>query len=244
MTSLLDASPTPRWPRRSVLTAGLAAVLAAAFREPALAATESRTVSSFDEVVLAVAADLTIEQGPSESLTLDAEPAVLQKITTGVQGRQLLIGVGSGRIETRQPIRIRLVVRSLRSLESRAVGAIRIGPLRSDDLVLLLAGGGSIHVDRLDGARSLEVRITGAGGVDVAGGKVQAQRLDIRGAGSYSAPGLASERADVAIEGNGEVQVAASSALAVRIGGIGRVRYQGDPVVTRTISGLGTIEKD
>jgi len=194
--------------------------------------------------VFAIAGDLAIEQGDRETLTLEAEPEVLQKITTGVQGRQLLIGVAPGRIETRQPIRIRLGVRSLRSLESRGVGAVSIGPLRSQDLALVLAGGGSIHVERLDDARSLDVRITGSGDVDVRGGKVTAQRLDIRGTGRYAANGLASERADLAIEGNGEVQVAASSSLAVRIGGIGHVRYQGDPAVTRSISGIGTIEKD
>lgn len=243
MASSVHAPATPRWRRRVVLTAGLSAVLATAFRQPALAATESRSVANVDEVVFAIAGDLAIEQGDRETLTVEAEPQVLPKITTEVHGRQLLIGVTPGRVETRQPIRVRLGVRSLRSLESRAVGAIRIGPLRSQDLALVLAGGGSIHLERLDDARSLDVRITGAGGVDVRGGKVQAQRLDIRGSGSYSASGLASERADVAIEGNGEVQLAASTALAVRIAGVGHVRYQGDPAVTRAISGIGTIEK-
>lgn len=244
MTSFPRALCTPRWRRRVVLAAGLSAVLVTAIRQPARAATESRSVAGFDEVVFAVAGDLTIEQGTSETLTLEAEPAVLPKITTDVQGRRLVIGAGPGRIETQQPIRIRLGVRSLRALESRAVGAVTIGPLKSEDLALVLAGGGSIHLDRLDEARSLDVRITGAGDVGVRGGKVKAQRLDIRGMGSYVAPGLASERADVAIDGNGQVQLAASTSLAVRIGGIGRVRYQGEPAVTRSISGIGSIEKD
>jgi len=227
-----------------VLGAGIAAVLATAFGAPAHAATESRSVGNFDEVVFAVAADLTIEQGASESLTIDAEPAVLARITTDVHGRQLLIGVAPGRMETRQPIRIRLGVRSLRAFESRAVGAVSIGPLRSEELALVLAGGGSIQLDRLVGARSLDVRISGAGGVDIRGGKVQAQRLSISGTGSYSAPALASDRAEVAIDGSGDARIAASSALDVRIAGIGQVHYRGDPAVTRSISGIGSIEKD
>jgi len=40
MTAFLHGSSTPRWPRRCVLASGLAAALAAAFGEPALAATE------------------------------------------------------------------------------------------------------------------------------------------------------------------------------------------------------------
>lgn len=233
------------FPARGTLRAAAsAAVLAAALAEPAQAATETRSVADFDQVVFAVAGEVSIEQGPHETLTLEAEPAVLRKITTEVQGRRLLIGLSPGRIETQHPIRMKLGVRTLRAFESRTAGAISIGALRSDALALVLAGGGSIRLDRLDNARSLEVRITGAGDVTVGGGKVTAQQLAITGTGSYTAPRLASERADVAIDGNGEVRLAASSTLAVRIGGIGHVRYHGDPAVTRSIRGIGTIEKD
>lgn len=236
--------PARRQRRASALAAGSAAVLAATLAGPAQAATETRGVAGFDEVVFAVAGELSIEQGPRETLTLEAEPAVLRKITTEVQGRRLLIGLAPGRIETQQPIRMKLGVRALRAFESRTAGEIRIGPLRSDALALVLAGGGSIRLDRLEDARSLDVRITGAGEVAVGGGKVVAQQLAITGMGSYSAPRLASERAEVAIDGNGEVRLAASTTLAVRIGGVGHVRYHGDPVVTRAIRGIGTIEKD
>ena len=230
--------------RAAAMAAGSAAVLAAALAEPAQAATETRSVADFDQVVFAVAGEVSIEQGPSETLTLEAEPAVLRKITTEIRDRRLLIGLSPGRIETQQPIRMKLGVRTLRGFESRTAGAISIGPLRSEALALVLAGGGSIRLDRLDNARSLDVRITGAGDVTVGGGKVTAQQLAITGMGSYTAPKLASERAEVAIDGNGEVRLAASSTLAVRIGGVGHVRYHGDPAVTRSIRGIGTIEKD
>jgi hypothetical protein len=230
--------------RAAALVAGSAAALAAALAGPARAATETRSVADFDQVVFAVAGEVSIEQGASETLTLEAEPAVLRKITTEIRDRRLLIGLTPGRVETQQPIRMKLGVRALRAFESRTAGEISIGPLRSDALTLVLAGGGSIRLDRLENARSLDVRITGAGDVAVGGGKVVAQQLAITGMGRYSAPQLASERADVAIDGNGDVRLAASSTLAVRIGGVGHVRYRGDPVVTRAIRGIGTIEKD
>ena len=53
-----------------------AVVLAATLSQPALAATETRSVADFDEVVFAVAGEVSIEQGPRETLTLEAEPAV------------------------------------------------------------------------------------------------------------------------------------------------------------------------
>jgi hypothetical protein len=53
----------------------------------------------------------------------------------------------------------------------RTDGAISIGPLSSDSLALVLAGGGSIRLDRLENARSLDVRITGAGDVAIGAAK-------------------------------------------------------------------------
>jgi len=229
--------------RSWALAAGWAAVLAASFSGLAHAAIENRSVANFDEVVFAVAGEVRIEQGPRETLTLEAEPAVLRKITAEIHGRRLVISLAPGRVETQQPIRMKLGVRSLRAFESRTAGAISIGPLSSEELALVLAGGGSIHLDRLANGRSLDVRITGAGEVAVGGGKVMAQKVAITGMGTYSAPKLASERAEVVIDGNGEVQLAASTALAVRIGGFGHVRYQGNPAVKRSIQGIGSIEK-
>jgi putative autotransporter adhesin-like protein len=220
------------------------AAFVVALAGPAQAATESRSVADFDEVVVAVAGEVSVQQGSSETLVVEAEPAVLRKITTEIRGRRLLIGLAPGRVETQQPIRMKLGVRKLRAFESRAIGQISIGPLNSNDLALVLAGGGSIRLDRLANGGSLDVRITGTGDVAVAGGKVTTQQVAIAGIGNYIAPKLASERAQVAIDGSGNVQLAASSTLGVRIGGIGHVRYHGDPAVTRSIQGIGSIEKD
>jgi Putative auto-transporter adhesin, head GIN domain len=244
MNWFTQAFPVPPSLRAAAFAAGCAAVLAATPSGAAQAATETRSVADFDEVVFAVAGEVSIEQGPRESLTLEAEPAVLRKITTEVHDRRLLIGLVPGRVETDQPIRMKLGVQALRAFESRTSGAISIGPLRSDALALVLAGSGSIRLDRLENARSLDVRITGTGDIAVGGGKVTAQQLAITGIGTYAAPKLASERADVAIDGNGEVQLAASTTLAVRIGGVGHVRYHGDPAVTRSIRGIGSVDKD
>lgn len=229
-------SDFPRW-RCAVLVAAVLAV-------PAQAATETRSVANFDEVVLDVPGEVSIKQGPQETLTLDAEPAVLRKITATIQGRRLLIGLAPGRIETQHPIRMQLGVRTLRAVESRTAAAIGVGPLRGAALALLMGGASTIRLDRLDDAQSLDVRITGAGDVAVGGGKVVAQKIVITGTGTFAAPRLVSERAEVVIDGHGEVQLAANGTLAVRIAGVGNVRYHGNPAVTRFISGVGSIEKD
>ena len=210
---------------------------------PAHAETESRKVSGFDAVLLELPGELRVTQGKRESLTLEAEPAVLRKIVTEVHEGRLRIGLAPGRIETRQPIRITLELRHLRALESRAAAAIVAGPLRADTLTLVLTSGGPVRFEQLD-LRDLTVSMAGAGDVGVDSGRISTQRIAIAGVGRYVAPALACEQAEVAIQGNGQVRLAASSRLDVRISGVGQVRYRGEPAVTQSIQGVGTVEKD
>lgn len=218
-------------------------VLLACCASPGRAAEEDRSVAGFDSVVLEVAGELQIAQGPRESLAVEAEPAVLRMIVAEVRDRQLRIGLRPGRVETREPIRFKLGVRELRAFESRTAAAVTTGPLRADSLALGLTGGGSIHVARLE-AQDLAVRLAGAGNVGIGGGSVKAQHIEVTGIGTYAAPALDCDRSDVSIEGNGQVRLAAARTLNVRVGGVGQVRYRGDPAVTRSIRGIGTVEKD
>lgn len=227
--------------RRCLLLAAIGGL--AAGRLAAATRTESRRVAGFDEIVYALAGELHVEIGPAESLTLEAEPAVLEKITAEVQGRRLTLAFAPGRIETREPIRARLQVRALRGLESRTAGTITVGPVEGESMRLALAGGGSIRLDRL-AAQSLDVRIAGAGRVEVGGGRVATQRVTIAGIGEVETAAMAGDQADVAIDGSGEVHLAAAERLDVRIGGVGTVRYRGEPRITRSIGGVGRIEKD
>lgn len=110
-------------------------------------------------------AEVQIEQGARETLTLDAEAAMLPKITTEVRSRRLEISAVPGRVETTRPIRVKLGARSLRAFESRGAGTVRVGPLSSDSLA----------------AQSLNVRTAGAGDVSVDRGQVAAQKVAIAG---------------------------------------------------------------
>jgi len=216
----------------------LACSLGAARAEP-----QARSVADFDTVQLELPAEVTLTQGDRASLTLDAEPVALERITTEVRDRRLWIGVAHGRLETRQPIRITLALRQLRAFESRASATIRSRALVADALSLVLHGGGSFRLDRLQ-AQTLEVQLAGANEVAIGAGRVATQRIVMAGAGRYVAPQLDSDRAQVLIDGNGQAHLAAASRLDVQIRGVGAVRYRGEPQVTRSIQGVGSVERD
>ncbi|MEO8247778.1 MAG: hypothetical protein ABI589_00260, partial [Burkholderiales bacterium] len=101
--------------RRQLMLALAAPLVAAGFaaHRTARAAetkTEQREVSGFNEVVFDAVGELKVEQGGRESLSIEAEPDVLRKITSQVQGKRLLLGFSAGNVVAREPIVFRLAV--------------------------------------------------------------------------------------------------------------------------------------
>lgn len=209
----------------------------------ACAATETRALPPFDRVLLEAPGELRVEQGAQEAITLEGDPALLRLVTTAVDGSRLRIGLAPGRVETQQPLRLRLVLRSLRELESRMPMPIETGPLRADTLALTLATGGPVRIARLD-AQALQLRMAGAGDVAIAAGRLATQAVEIRGDGRYDAPALDCARASVSVQGQGRLRLAAAEALAVQVAGAAELRYRGQPAITRTVQGLATIERE
>ena len=231
--------------RRSWLAdamAALAGLVASSRGFAAQTTLESRAVSGFHSVLWDAAGELAIEQTNREHLSIEAEPAVLAKIVTEVRQGRLSISFAPGRIETRQPIRFRLEVKTLAALESRGSGTLRIGPLSTASLSLRLGGSDELRLARLL-AQSLDARLDGSGDVTIEGGQVDRQRVVIAGAANYNATRLASRLADVAIEGSGELRLAVSERLGATIAGSGDVLYVGRPRVTQTVTGAGDVRR-
>jgi hypothetical protein len=175
-------------------------------------------------------------------VTVEAEPALLSRIVTEVRGGQLTIRFAAGRIETREPIRVRVELKTLDGLEGRGAGSIRLGALDTARLSLRLHGSETLHLARLV-AHELEVRLEGSGEAAIDAGHVDRQRVLITGAADYRAARLASREAWVSIEGAGSVQVAASERLDARIDGSGEVLYVGAPRLVESIGGSGVVRR-
>jgi hypothetical protein len=203
-------------------------------------ATEHRNVAGFQEVELAGTGELSIEQGTTESLTIQAEDNLLPRIRTEVEGGRLLIGTERGvSIRPTKPILYQLVVKELAGLKLSGSGKAQSRALRCEDLMLQLPGSGSIEIDKL-GAATLRASISGSGNIQVAG-SAPAQEVRISGSGDYDGKYLESKTAEVSISGSGESAVWVSDRLSAHISGSGNVEYYGSPEVSKRISGSGSV---
>jgi len=115
------------------------------------------------------------------------------------------------------------------------------GYLDLDDFDVYVGGGAKIDL----AMKADDVSIVGEGGVlfDLEG---VARSLDIRlsGAGHVDASELKAKDVEVEIEGVGTSSVYATETLYAKIEGVGKVTYKGNPQVTKDVDGLGSVTKD
>jgi hypothetical protein len=183
---------------------------------------EVREVRGFTGVELASFGDLQIEQTGTESLTIDAAPDVLPRLTSEVSGGVLRLGVVPGAtISTTTPVVYRLTVATLVSVA--------------------VSGAGDVTASNLQTGR-LTAEIDGAGGMTLSGA-ADAQVVTISGTGEYDAENLQSSTAEITVDGAGDAVVRVSDRLDVSIRGVGSVEYIGDPQVTRDVRGAGSVEQ-
>jgi hypothetical protein len=184
--------------------------------------TESREVSGFTKIDLAGTGEVTIAQGPTESLTIEADDNVLPALTSDVSDSTLKLGTKPRtNVRTRNPIRYRVTMKDLTGVS--------------------LSGSGSVTANGMQ-LRALRTDISGSGTVNVSGSAVT-QDIQLSGSGRYEAAGLPSQEVSAEISGSGEVAVAVSRVLKVGISGSGTVTYSGDPSIEQDISGSGKLIK-
>ncbi len=223
---------------------------------------ETRSVSGFDKVTLAGMGELTITQGETEALEIEAEDNLLPYIESKVRGDTLEIGFKSGELKSfvpTEPIKYHLTVKDIRAVTLSGSGDIRSEKIEADTLDLMLSGSGNIAIETLNAddvtvtvsgsgnvtfetlaAISLTTTISGSGKCSLAG-EVSDQTLVVAGSGDYRAAELASQTASISVAGSGNSTLWVDDTLDVKITGSGDVDYYGSPAVNTSFSGSGKI---
>jgi hypothetical protein len=183
---------------------------------------ESRDVSGFEEVELRGVGNLSIQQGDSESLTVEAEEDVLPKIRTKVKNNRLIIGPKRNTtINTTESIDYELTVKDLTALEVSGSGDVEAEGISTDELAVTMNGAGDVEIS----------------------GEVASQDVEISGSGDYQAQDLESREANIDVGGTGTAVVYVSDELDAKVSGTGSVEYIGDPTVTQDVSGTGEVKE-
>jgi hypothetical protein len=201
---------------------------------------EVRDVHDFQEVALEGVGTLLIEQGETESLTIEAEPKVLERIETEVSNGRLTIRPDRS-FKTREPITYYLTVKQLIGIELAGAGRVEVAELSTDQLRIIGTGAGAVVIDGLT-ANTLDVTASGNVQAELVG-TVESQTVTVSDAAQYVAAELDSRVAAVTASGASQVTVNVTESLDASVGGAARVEYIGDPNVTEDISAAGSLSK-
>jgi len=210
---------------------------------------EDRAAAGFHRLEIDGQVEVTLVQGAAEGVTVEAPSSMLRRVRTEVRDGTLFIDAAeqrrmwqwlSGRRGRRTP-RITVNLREVDRIEVAGAVTVAADSLKAGELRLDLAGACSLKIRDL---QATTLRLDGSGAIkaDVAG-KVQRQRVDLSGAGSFQASKLASDEAVIEVSGAGKAVVNAASSLEVDISGAGAVEYLGDPKVKQSISGIGKVRR-
>lgn len=249
-------------PARAPVLACLVALLFGTSAGAAERERQVRDVSGFDRLEVEGSGEMVISQGDTESLVVEAEPQVLEAITTSVANGVLKIGRAPGaRIPASSPIRFELTVRTLEGMTMAGSASVVLAKLHTDQLRVTISGSSHVDVEQLRtheldvnilGSGTLDVnamngdelhtRIGGSGSVRIAG-TVTVQSVEITGSGDLHARALESSTAEVTVLGSGNAEVWASDTLSIQVMGSGNVRYRGTPSVNSIVTGSGGVER-
>jgi hypothetical protein len=217
-------------------------------------------VRDFNSVVLEGFGDVYLEQGQTESLSIQTDDNLISVLDIKVIGKELRIGTKPGiNVGPSESIIYNLIVKDLKRVSLAGSGNIYAEPLKTNDLNISLTGSGNIQLKSVNAsdlsidlsgsgnitlvdvnAIRLETSLKGSGDIKLAG-KVESQRLTFGGSGNYRAGDLETNRTDISIPGSADVTVWVNQELIVRISGSGDIQYYGKPIVDQNVSGPGHI---
>ena len=205
--------------------------------------TETRQVSEFNSIAIEYPAEITVRQGKSESVIIEADDNLLPQLETEVRNGALNFKSNERdwreRVNPSHPVQLTITVVDLSQVSFPSAGKMLIEDLKTESLAISVSGAGDIELTDLD-VDSLEFNLSGAGNV-YADGSAEKLHLRISGLGNFSGDDLESQEVAVAISGAGSATVWAESELDARISGAGSVTYYGKPDVSKSISGVGSV---
>lgn len=217
-------------------------------------------VSNFDRVTLEGFGNVFIEQGKTESLSVQTDENIFRLLDIRVRGKELILGVRRGfHVTPSQGIIFKITVRDLSQLTLSGSGAFDVGPLESNNMTVSLPGSGDIKIKRLAG-EELFIELNGSGNITIEDinvktvdtslqgsgdirleGKTNRQRVSVAGSGNILAGDLETTAVDISIPGSGNITTWVSDELSIQVNGSGAIRYYGQPTIDQSGSGSGDL---
>ena len=207
--------------------------------------------------------DLTLSQGDTESLTIEAEDNILPLLTSDISDGTLKLGTkpNTSFSETKT-IKYTLVVKNLNALTDNGSGTITVGNLNlNNPLGIFGNGSGHIIIANVQSGDT-QLKLTGSGNINLASLKSDKVSIQIDGSGSTTIPTVTTQSFTAQLSGDGALQISGtttdqtidisgsgeydgenleSKMAVIRSDGTGEATVQVSDTLDANISGSGSI---
>ena len=185
-----------------------------------VAATQQRQLPPFRSVELAGSNNVTIRVGGKQSVLVHADSNLLQRVTTVVHARRLVIGNTPGSFISKSPMSVEISMPSLSALRLSGSGNVSATGIKTSSLTMSLPGSGVLH------ATGSAMRLT----------------VTVAGSGDAQLGQLVARDVHAVVPGSGFLAVTATDSLNASVPGYGVIMYYGRPAhLTTSVTGSGTI---
>ncbi len=214
------------------ITLLLFALVGLAFTKVSAQSTQTRPVAGFSSVANSGSFTVRIKITGAESLKITAGADIINEIETVVEGGTLQIRYKhphaqhnySGKVE------VDITARSLSGLVCAGSGSVTVdGVVKAHSVDVTLSGSGTI-TSAIQGTK-LDVTIAGSGAVNLSG-KVSETEVTLSGSGRLAAKDLSTDVAELMISGSGNTYLTVNKTISGNIVGSGSVVYSGSGTVS------------
>lgn len=219
-------------------------LLLALLPAPALAATRTYSITTFDRIRLEGPYTVTLRVGPGASARADGDQRAIDRLKVEVQGTTLVIRTGTtgwGGWDKASPGRVSLAVTTpaLSGVGLSGSGMLAIDRAKAMRFDIAVSGSGSVALEAVATDR-LGVVLVGSGRVTVAGHAPQT-KATLQGSGSIDATKLAVDDLELGSSGSGDAKFAATRTAKVSATGSGDVWVAGTATCTVNAVGSGEV---
>jgi len=202
---------------------------------------EDRSISGFTRLEVSSSFEVILTQGNSESLTIEADEHIIDKIKTRVTGNTLEVYT-KGTIRNYKVMRVYITFKQLESIElSGAVKITADQSLQFDRLKLDISGACSLEFDME--ADRLDLDLSGASKL-ILNGFVNYLDADCSGSSKLMLAGLKTKTIFLDSSGATTAEFWVTELLDVKSSGASNVRYKGEPkTVNLDNSGASSVKK-
>jgi hypothetical protein len=202
--------------------------------------TQNRPASGVRRVDLQTNVDLVIQQGPTESLVVTGDEAILPALLTNTSLGQMTIGYDPRyEIQNYRNSKLVLTVKDLNELRLSSSGNVTVGPLTTSSLNIDLSSSCNVTLQGIH-ADKVSAHLSSSGDI-VIQGEANSLSMVVSSSTNFQGADLKVENADITMTSSGDVTVWVVKDLRANLSSSGNIAYYGNPVVHQNVSSSGRL---